>query len=471
MSSNTTENTAAAEERKRKRLEAWRVRQQQQTQQKLQPQIVDPPKAKVSISLSKAILSKKKKLQVVTKSSAPVNNKNTFASIGFGDDEDEYEGDDSRNNNNSGGVDRNNRKKRPLDLFLAEIDSSTNSAGLPTTTSNDNGATVSGTQPQRRRRWDNPAQTSIPVISSPTATASNGVPPTSSSSGPKDSPSAGGIDVLDQFMENLESSFVSTTDTQTSGRPGVSVVSSVELDLLNSKKMLSSGIPVELDAVNDTAAEYDREEQERRALIEALKQQGPVIRSDDVDNSANGTTDGNDDNTSRPAQLAAEVKSEKSRREERLRELEFEAEQARKLSERNEPEFGRYLFDDTESGVMEEAERNLDAAKAAPDALTVLAELNKKKEIRAVDHASIQYMPFTANLYRVPRALANLKHEDVIDRRAKLKIRVRGHGAPAPIQTFEQAGLSELILSVLRNHNIQEPFPVQAQCIPCIMGA
>lgn len=119
---------------------------------------------------------------------------------------------------------------------------------------------------------------------------------------------------------------------------------------------------------------------------------------------------------------------------------------------------------------MEEAERNLDAAMAAPDALQVLAELNKKKELKAVDHAKVDYIPFKKNLYIVPRTLANLNSDQIADIRGKLKVKVRGHGAPAPVTSFEQCGLSERILKVMEKQKITTPFPVQAQCLPCIMA-
>ena len=119
---------------------------------------------------------------------------------------------------------------------------------------------------------------------------------------------------------------------------------------------------------------------------------------------------------------------------------------------------------------MEEAERNLDVLNAAPDALQVLAELNKKKELKAVNHGSVEYLPIKKNLYIVPRSLANLSSDDVADRRAKLKIKVRGQGAPAPVPTFVECGLSERILAILAKQGIDKPFPVQAQCLPCIMA-
>jgi ATP-dependent RNA helicase DDX46/PRP5 len=151
-----------------------------------------------------------------------------------------------------------------------------------------------------------------------------------------------------------------------------------------------------------------------------------------------------------------------------MRELENEAQHARESAEAA-PDLGR-LYNDAEGGVMEEAERNLDAAMAAPDALQVLAELNKKKELKAVDHSKVDYIPFKKNLYIVPRNLARLSADEVADARGKLKVKVRGHGAPAPVSSFEQCGLSERILKVMEKQGITTPFPVQAQCVPCIMA-
>ncbi|KAL7533373.1 hypothetical protein ACHAWF_004466, partial [Thalassiosira exigua] len=122
------------------------------------------------------------------------------------------------------------------------------------------------------------------------------------------------------------------------------------------------------------------------------------------------------------------------------------------------------------SGVVEESERTLAALTAAPDALEVLAEMNKKRELRAVDHAREEYLEVRKNLYVVPRSLANFSLQEVAARRAKLGIKVRGRGAPAPVTTFAEAGLSERILAALDKKKISDPFPVQAQCLPCIMA-
>jgi ATP-dependent RNA helicase DDX46/PRP5 len=38
------------------------------------------------------------------------------------------------------------------------------------------------------------------------------------------------------------------------------------------------------------------------------------------------------------------------------------------------------------------------------------------------------------------------------------------------VLTFEECGLSEKILKILEKQNITSPYPVQAQCLPCIMA-
>ena len=162
------------------------------------------------------------------------------------------------------------------------------------------------------------------------------------------------------------------------------------------------------------------------------------------------------------------MKSEKERREDHVRKLEQEAEQIRK-SAHVAVETGR-MYNDEEGGIMEEAERNLAALTAAPDALEVLAEMNKKKELRAVDHKSIEYLTVRKNLYIVPQSLAKLTPMEIAERRAKMGVKVRGRGAPAPVSSFREAGLSERIMTVLDKKAITVPFPVQAQCLPCIMA-
>lgn len=209
----------------------------------------------------------------------------------------------------------------------------------------------------------------------------------------------------------------------------------------------------------DESIDDEEEEEVRRSMLEALRKvsfPAPIFTG-----------------TQQPivAQLASEVQSEKQRREAQMQKLKQNAEQAqRALEDASRPDIGRIYYD-LESGVMEEAERNLDIINnASVDALEILAELNKKKELKAVNHSQIEYLTIRKNLYIVPRSLSNLTEDQVMERRAKYKIRVRGRGAPAPVETFEECGISERIKAILNKMNIVMPFPVQSQCLPCIMA-
>jgi hypothetical protein len=416
----------AATERKRKRLEAWRKKQQAQS-------------APVKVSLSLGVAKKTTKKRPVATRKPLVN---PFAQ----DEPQDY--DERPPPSRAMGFDLDNDKDDDHD--------------------NDTWGDEKAPSKKRRKknRWDDKKN------DSPTGKNMN--------------------DALDAFMDKLQAGTEGNVVTEvevslsidvsgsmmrgtsnTKSKPATplsgGVITSEQLEQLGGKRKDSSdALYTHSDWESDAHAANsasepeteDEEEHARRAFIEALKSAPvPVVTENEQETALN-----------RPAQLAAEVKSEKHRREERMKQLEREAEQARLSAEAAAaPDFGR-LYNDLEGGVMEEAERNLDAANAAPDALEVLAELNKKKELKAVDHSKIDYIPFKKNLYIVPRSIANLSADDVADRRAKLKVKVRGKGAPTPVLTFEECGLSEKILKILEKQNITSPYPVQAQCLPCIMA-
>jgi DEAD/DEAH box helicase len=387
---------ADAAERKRKRLEAWRKRQQEQLP------------AAVTLTLSKKLIPKKKKL-------APVVS--TFNAFG----EDDEDGDDDEEQ-----LSRNPMLDFEYEASKGEVSSS-----------------------RRRRRWD----------------------------------VEGVGDALDSFMDRLQegatgSVSVSTVQADVSVNVGGSmmrleqprpspsisgqVVTDEQLASFNTRKKKDPHAHYtpsdwESEAASEADTEDDEEEDARRSFMEALKSAPmPMILSESVEHAQHHLN------------TAAEVRTEKQRREDRLKQLENEAEAARHAA-LSESEFGR-LYNDGEDGIMEEAERNLDAAMATPDALEVLAELNKKKELKSVDHSQIDYIKFRKNLYIVPRSLANLPQDEVINRRAKLKIRVRGKAAPVPVSSWTECGLSERIIKILNHQQIHHPYAIQAQCIPCIMA-
>ena len=61
-------------------------------------------------------------------------------------------------------------------------------------------------------------------------------------------------------------------------------------------------------------------------------------------------------------------------------------------------------------------------------ALEMLDEAKKGKELKPVDHSSVEYLPFRKNLFIVPRALAKLNDEELKSKRDELQVKVRGKG-------------------------------------------
>jgi len=209
------------------------------------------------------------------------------------------------------------------------------------------------------------------------------------------------------------------------------------------------------------------------AMVEYLSWKTQIPQEEDI-GSLGTSSDDTKNATVAPIQLSSEMKTEKHRREELLEELKREVKELTSSSTTEDTQRQR-LYNDDEGGIMEEAERALDVLTSGQytDAREVLAELNKKKELRAIDHSSISYKPINKNLYICPKKLAELTEEEILERRAKLKIKVRGLQVPAPISDFKQAGLSDTVLQVLMTKlkiRMDNPFPIQAQCLPVILA-
>jgi hypothetical protein len=110
-----------------------------------------------------------------------------------------------------------------------------------------------------------------------------------------------------------------------------------------------------------------------------------------------------------------------------------------------------------------------DIEEKKKSALEILEESKKGKELKPVDHKSIEYIPFRKNLYIVPRALSKLTEAEQLEKREDLQIKVRGKGCPAPIETWGQCGLSERVIGVIERLGLEAPFAIQKQAIPAIM--
>jgi len=511
-----------AEERKKRRLEAWRKKQEAAA--------APAPKVSMSLALGGLIKKKKKKktsnnnkTNVFSGEQVATNKRKKTSNPFFADDE----------GDSSGSSDNDDEALPSQKTKLLSLETIT--ATSHTTATGDEDHVEAPPRKRSRGRWDKaPTTTTTTTPLPPSSTTESSTTLRNETTTQVQTEQQAHDDALDKFMEKLEAGAMGNVTTQRTDEDGSMISSGLNINVTgsmmprksamrgNNGNPISGGVitPEELERLNNTShshshrnggnnkksgnptqfggaggngtmeqdamdldddgprythsdwesesgksePETDDEEEEkaRRAFIEALKSV-PMAADEEAAAAAEILA-------SKKPELAAEVKSEKQRRELHMKQLEEEAEKARQLAQAaGAPDLGR-LYNDTEGGVMEEAERNLDAAMAAPDALVVLAELNKKKELKSVDHSKMDYIDFKKNLYVVPRALANLSNDEVLNLRAKLKVRVRGHGAPAPVSTFEQCGLSEKILKMLEKQKITKPYPVQAQCIPCIMA-
>ena len=466
MTQSDAEKKAALAERKRKRLEAWRKRQQEQqakedaqsssastssltktsTQQSLssnnnskESSISTKPKLSISFGGSGAggLSLKKKKKKTKKKSSA--------FSDAFDDD-----GEEKKNE-----FEAKNEKLLLLEDLQGSEEPSHDSLSKPS---------------KKKRRWDvesgnngnkkkKEGTKTMNIDDNNNSTNKNHVSQNNDAV----------EDDLDKFMNQLNKGALGTVAVQNSALEEPANDQSRSKNDQFSGGVMTAEMLNQLntstdDKMDDQSEDLndDEEEKAKRAMLAALRKVSVP----------NDTTSTEQQQPPKVAQLASEVQSEKQRREAHMQKLKKDAEKAQRASvNASRPDIGRIYYSDVESGIMEEAERNLDVMNnASVDALEVLAELNKKKELKAVNHSEIDYLTIRKNLYIVPRRVANLTEDEIMERRAKHKIRVRGRGAPAPVETFEECGISERIRAILKKMNITRPFAVQSQCLPCIMA-
>jgi ATP-dependent RNA helicase DDX46/PRP5 len=207
---------------------------------------------------------------------------------------------------------------------------------------------------------------------------------------------------------------------------------------------------MEVAEAEETEEEREaREERERKEFVEAIRRAreeedrrlGKMIEIDE--------------------QL---LKQEKEKQEKQQQEKEKEKEKAKEKEKEKEEALGRIF--QGEGDIMDEQEIN----EKKRTALELLEEAKKGKVLKEIDHSKIEYLPFRKNLYIVPRALAKLTDEQQNQKRDELQIKVRGKGCPAAVDSWEQCGLSDRILTAIYAHSLKEPFAIQRQAIPAIMN-
>ncbi|CAH0473298.1 unnamed protein product [Peronospora belbahrii] len=103
-------------------------------------------------------------------------------------------------------------------------------------------------------------------------------------------------------------------------------------------------------------------------------------------------------------------------------------------------------------------------------ALEILQEQQKKKEIKPVDHAKINYLPLQKKFYVVPKEIKDLSEAEVEAIRKESEIKIRGKACPRPLQKWTQCGFSVRMLQLIKKQGYEEPFAIQKQALPAIMS-
>lgn len=158
-----------------------------------------------------------------------------------------------------------------------------------------------------------------------------------------------------------------------------------------------------------------------------------------------------------------EEEAEKIRMVEQTMAEDLEDANANDKKKTNRDDLGRVFAG--EGDVLEDFE--VEAKKKS--ALELLEEQKKAKELKAVDHSQIQYIPFRKNLYIVPKSIAKISEDEANIKRGLLQTKVRGKHCPCPVDTWEQCGLSDKVLGVIEKSGFKSPFAIQKQAIPAIM--
>ena len=93
------------------------------------------------------------------------------------------------------------------------------------------------------------------------------------------------------------------------------------------------------------------------------------------------------------------------------------------------------------------------------------------KDLKQINHSTINYEPFRKNLYIESPEITNLTDHDVaLLRKSNSDIKIRGKDIPKPILTWYHCGLNTTITNILTQRQITKPFPIQMQAIPSIMS-
>lgn len=63
-----------------------------------------------------------------------------------------------------------------------------------------------------------------------------------------------------------------------------------------------------------------------------------------------------------------------------------------------------------------------------------------------------------------------MTQEEAAAYRKELELKIRGKDAPRPLKTWNQTGLNNKVLDVIKKAGFEKPMPIQTQALPIIMS-
>ncbi|KAJ7298326.1 hypothetical protein O6H91_Y003800 [Diphasiastrum complanatum] len=120
-----------------------------------------------------------------------------------------------------------------------------------------------------------------------------------------------------------------------------------------------------------------------------------------------------------------------------------------------------YDFGDDEEG---------DAGEEDDDDFMKRVKKSKAEKLALVDHSKVSYMPFRKSFYIEVKEISRMTADEEAVCRKELELKVRGKDVPKPIKTWNQTGLSNKALDVIKKLGYEKPMPIQAQAFPIIMS-
>lgn len=100
-------------------------------------------------------------------------------------------------------------------------------------------------------------------------------------------------------------------------------------------------------------------------------------------------------------------------------------------------------------------------------------KLDKKRELKQIDHSEINYIPLVKNIYRESSELSALSEFEIEEfKKIHGDIHIRGkHPLIRPIMNWYQSNLpNQLIQMLVKVNKFETPFPIQCQAIPAILS-